>query len=47
MVADGRRLGLWLAHEDIEELRALAARKGQGLSEYVRTVLHRHIARTR
>ena len=47
VVEDPQGLSLWAQGKDMAELKQLAGRKEQGLSEYVRRVLHQHIVRTR
>ena len=47
LVEDPERLSIWVPSKDMAELKQLAGRKEQGLSEYVRRVLHKHITRAR
>ena len=38
-------MSISVPREDMERLSELAERKGQGVSEYVRGVLHRHVTK--
>ena len=47
VIADAVPLNLMVARRDLARLRAIARRKGVTVSEHVRGVLHRSLARSR